>query len=209
MPATGNGGSGLMVRRFSGGKLGVASHNEHKVGEIGVFLKPFGVDTVSAGSLGLPEPDETGDSFVANAKLKALAAAGAANLPALADDSGLCVTALNGDPGIYSARWGGDDKDFDLAMRRVNEGIGENADRSACFVAVLCLAWPDGHIDCFEGRVEGSIVWPPRGAAGFGYDPIFQPDGETRSFAEMNGAEKHAISHRARAFDQLIAACFG
>tara|TARA_R110002110_G_scaffold88899_4_gene231552 strand:- start:1736 stop:2332 length:597 start_codon:yes stop_codon:yes gene_type:complete len=198
-----------MVRRFSGGKLVVASHNEHKVGEIGVFLKPFGVDTVSAGSLGLPEPDETGDSFVANAKLKALAAATAANLPALADDSGLCVSALNGDPGIYSARWGGDEKDFGLAMRRVHEAIGENRDRSACFVAVLCLAWPDGHTDCFEGRVDGTIVWPPQGGAGFGYDPIFQPEGESRSFAEMSGAEKHAISHRARAFDQLVAACFG
>ncbi|MEQ9199360.1 MAG: RdgB/HAM1 family non-canonical purine NTP pyrophosphatase [Rhodospirillales bacterium] len=198
-----------MVRRFSGGKLVVASHNEHKVGEIGVFLEPFGVETVSAGSLGLPEPEETGDSFVANAHLKAVAAAGAANLPALADDSGLCVSALGGEPGIYSARWGGPEKDFDLAMRRVHEGIGANPDRSACFVAVLCLAWPDGHTDCFEGRVDGTIIWPPRGDAGFGYDPIFQPAGESRSFAEMSGAEKHAVSHRARAFDQLVAACFG
>ena len=198
----------MSARRFEGGRLVVASHNEHKVGEIGEFLRGYGVDAVSAGSLGLPEPEETGLTFEANAKLKALAAATASGFPSLADDSGLAVNALGGDPGIYSARWAGPEKDFAMAMRKVHEGIGDNPDRSAYFVAVLCLAWPDGHCECFEGRVGGVIDWPPRGAAGFGYDPVFRPDGETRTFAEMEAQEKHDISHRARAFDKLIAACF-
>ena len=198
----------MTIRRFEGGRLVVASHNRHKVGEIGDFLREFGVDAISAGDLGLPEPEETGDTFTANAKLKALASATASGLPALADDSGLAVTALGGDPGIYSARWAGPAKDFDLAMRLVHEKLGDNPDRTAAFIAVLCLAWPDGHTECFEGRCEGEIVWPPRGDACFGYDPVFRPAGESRTFAEMEAQEKHAISHRARAFDGLLDHCF-
>lgn len=198
----------MAPRRFGGGRLVIASHNPGKVGEIATLLGPFGADVVSAATLGLPEPEETGASFVENAELKARAAAQASGLPALADDSGLAVTALGGAPGIYSARWAGPGKDFVAAMARIQAELGDAADRSARFVCVLSLAWPDGHCDSFEGKVEGDIVWPPRGTRGFGYDPIFVPTGGSATFAEIEPAAKHAISHRADAFRQLVAACF-
>jgi XTP/dITP diphosphohydrolase len=168
---------------------------------------------VSAGTLGLAEPAETGSSFVANAELKARAAALAARLPALADDSGLAVDALDGQPGIYSARWAGFTRDFRLAMERVNRelayaGARAPEQRRAHFVCALSLCWPDGHCESFEGKVFGTVVWPPRGNQGFGYDPVFQPDGETITFGEMEPSRKHAMSHRADAFRQLVAACF-
>jgi XTP/dITP diphosphohydrolase len=192
----------------TGGTLIVASHNQGKVREIRDLLAPFGITVQSAADLNLPEPEETEDSFIGNAKLKALAAAQSANLPALSDDSGLAVTALGGAPGIYSARWAGKSKDFTLAMERVHTELGDTADRSAAFVCALCLAWPDGHSETFEGRVEGSIVWPMRGERGFGYDPVFVPDGHSVTFAEMDPSEKHSMSHRARAFAQMVEACF-
>lgn len=198
----------MTARRFGGGKLVIASHNQGKVREIDDLLAPFGAEVVSAATLGLPEPEETGASFVENAELKARAAAIASGLPALADDSGLAVTALGGAPGIFSARWAGPDKDFAAAMARINVELGGGADRSARFVCVLSLAWPDGHCDSFEGTVAGEIVWPPRGERGFGYDPIFCPVGASLTFAEIEPAAKHAISHRADAFRQLVAACF-
>ncbi|CAA7617301.1 RdgB/HAM1 family non-canonical purine NTP pyrophosphatase [Magnetospirillum sp. UT-4] len=197
-----------MSRKFDGGRLVIASHNAGKVREIGELLAPFGVEVVSAGALGLDEPEETGTTFVANAELKARAAATAANLPALADDSGLAVDSLSGDPGIYSARWAGPAKDFAAAMALVHERMGAAPDRTARFVCALALAWPDGHCETFEGTVEGDIVWPPRGSKGFGYDPIFQAKGESITFAEKEPAEKHAISHRADAFAKLVAGCF-
>jgi len=200
-----------MARRFQGGKLVIASHNLGKVREIGELLAPFGVDVVSAGDLGLPEPIEDGDTFIANAQIKALAAATAANLPALADDSGLCVHSLKGEPGVYSARWAGPGKDFAVAMEKVEHALkaAKNKDRSAHFACALTLAWPDGHMESFEGQVHGSMTWPPSGAKGFGYDPTFIPDGHTITFADMLPAEKHAISHRAAAFKKLVKACFG
>jgi len=197
-----------MSRHFSSGKLVIASHNAGKVREIGELLAPFGVEVVSAGELGLPEPEETGTTFVANAELKAHAAAKAANLPALADDSGPAVDALGGDPGIYSARWAGPSKDFAAAMALVNGKLGANSDRNARFVCALALAWPDGHCETFEGVVAGDLVWPPRGAQGFGYDPMFQPKGHQITFGEMEPQAKHDISHRADAFRKLVAACF-
>ncbi len=196
-----------MARRLEQGRLVIASHNAGKLREIAELVEPFGVDAVSAGSLGLPEPEETGTTFLANAELKARASAAGAGLPALADDSGLAVPALDGAPGIYSARWAGPERDFALAMTRVQEELGDSADRSAYFVCALALAWPDGHCETFEGRVDGSLVWPPRGARGFGYDPIFLPEGEQITFGEMEPARKHAMSHRARAFELLVAAC--
>jgi XTP/dITP diphosphohydrolase len=196
-----------MPRRFDGDRLVIASHNPGKVEEISVLLAPFSVDVVSAGALGLPEPEETGDSFEANAALKAHAGAQASGLPALADDSGLVVPALGGAPGIYSARWAGPAKDFRIAMARVQRELGDR-DRSAIFVAVLALAWPDGHAELFRGEVSGHLVWPPRGEHGFGYDPIFVPAGDTRTFGEIEPVEKHRISHRARAFTKLVAGCF-
>jgi XTP/dITP diphosphohydrolase len=200
-------------RRFEGGRLVIASHNEGKVREIAALLAPFGADVVSAGELGLAEPEETGDSFIANAELKARAAANAARLPALADDSGLSVDALHGQPGIYSARWAGFSRDFDLAMARVNRelayaGAREEEQRRAHFTCALSLAWPDGHCETFEGKVHGTLVWPQRGKLGFGYDPIFRPDGEDLTFGQMEPERKHAMSHRADAFRQLVAACF-
>ena len=187
-------------------KLIIASHNQGKVKEIGDLLDPFGLDVISAGALNLPEPEETGTSYIANAELKALAASQAANLPALADDSGLSVTALGGAPGIYSARWAGETKDFDHAMRRVADALllSGTTDRSAEFVCALSLAWPDGHIVSFEGRVGGTIAWPARGDKGFGYDPIFVPTGHNITFGEMAPEKKHAMSHRAVAFSQLV-----
>ena len=200
-----------MTRKLAGGRLVVASHNPGKVREIGDLLAPFGIEAVSAGELGLPEPEETGATFRENAELKALAAARAANLPALADDSGLCVDALNGAPGIYSARWAGPTKDFDFAMEKLRRGMLETGpvDTRAHFICGLALAWPDGHVEYFEGRVDGELVWPPRGQKGFGYDPIFVADGHDITFGEMEPEKKHGISHRAHAFRQLVDACFG
>ena len=195
-------------RRFTEPKLIIASHNQGKVREIDELLRPYKIEVVSAGALGLDEPEETGTTFIANAELKARAASEAANLPALADDSGLVVPALNGDPGIYSARWAGPEKDFDLAMGLVEEGLKDSDDRSAYFVAALALCWPDGHCDIFEGRVDGALIWPPQGDLGFGYDPMFIPNGEEQTFGEMNPNDKHAISHRADAFVKLTSACF-
>ncbi|HEV2747502.1 MAG TPA: RdgB/HAM1 family non-canonical purine NTP pyrophosphatase [Allosphingosinicella sp.] len=198
------------MRKLSPGKLVVASHNEGKVREIAELLGPHGIEPVSAANLDLPEPDETGNSFIDNADLKARQAADLSGLPALADDSGLCVDALEGRPGIFSARWAGEEKDFGIAMARVHEellGKGPDAGRSAHFVCALAVAWPDdGQCENFEGRVEGLLVWPPRGGKGFGYDPIFQPIGHEQTFGEMEPAHKHAISHRAAAFRKLVAA---
>jgi len=200
------------------GRLVAATHNQGKLAEIHDLLAPHGVDVVGAGDLGLPEPEETGDSFTANAVLKARAGARGASLPALADDSGLCVAALDDAPGIYSARWAGEGRDFAGAMARIERellGRGAPPPWRAHFVSVLALAWPDDHVEIFEGRVDGRLVFPPRGTAGFGYDPIFIPDGHARSFGEMSAIEKHglpsdgslALSHRARAFQKLARAC--
>jgi len=197
-----------MSRRFAGNRLVIASHNPGKVREIADLLRPFGVDVSPAGGLGLPESEETGDTFLANALIKAEAAASGAGLPALADDSGLVVPALGGEPGIHSARWGGPERDFGLAMRRVEEALDGADDRRAHFVCALALCWPDGHVETFEGTVHGRLVWPPRGDRGFGYDPMFVAEGQTITFGEMDPAEKHRISHRADAFGKLVAARF-
>lgn len=196
-----------MPRCLASDCLVVASHNAGKVREISELLAPWPIKIASAGDLGLPEPEETGDSFAANALLKAAAAAGAAGQPALADDSGLAVEALDGAPGIRSARWAGPERDFAAAMARVHEAMGSSPDRQARFVCALALAWPDGHAEIFEGTVSGSIVWPPRGTRGFGYDPIFVAAGDTATFGEIAPADKHSRSHRADAFRQLVAAC--
>ncbi len=194
-------------RQLAGGRLVVASHNAGKVREIGELLAPFGFEAVSAGELGLAEPEETGDSFIANAELKARAAATASGLPALADDSGLAVAILNGAPGIYSARWAGGARDFAAAMKRVETEMAatHSGDTSARFVCALSVAWPDGHVETVEGEVRGHIVFPPRGKNGFGYDPIFVADGMTQTFGEIAADAKHAISHRADAFRKLVA----
>jgi len=199
-----------MARTFDGPKLVIASHNAGKVREIGELLAPFGVDVISAGELDLDEPVEDGDTFIANAQIKALAAATASGLPALADDSGLCVHALGDEPGVYSARWAGADKDFQGAMHKVEESLSavRTVDRSAHFACALTLAWPDGHMETFEGHAQGTMVWPPRGDKGFGYDPTFVPSGHSTTFAEMDPVQKHAMSHRARAFAKLVDACF-
>lgn len=198
-----------MARLFDGRELVIASHNPGKIREIGDLLRPFDVTVMSAGDLGLDEPEETETTFIGNAVLKAWASAIGANKPALADDSGLAVTVLGGAPGIYSARWAGPKKDFSVAMQRVQDELGDTADRSAHFVCALALCWPDGHVESFEGRVDGTLTFPPRGEKGFGYDPIFVPDGFDITFAEMDPEKKHAMSHRADAFRQLVAACFG
>jgi XTP/dITP diphosphohydrolase len=195
-----------VARPFTGNRLVVASHNQGKIEEITALLAPFAIDTVSAGTLGIPEPEETGDSFEANAALKAKAAAGASGLPALADDSGLVVPELGGAPGIYSARWAGPAKDFNAAMARVHRELGDR-DRSARFVAVLALAWPDGDLELFRGEVAGSLVWPPRGEHGFGYDPMFIPEGGSLSFGEVDPGERIRVNHRARAFAKLVESC--
>jgi XTP/dITP diphosphohydrolase len=184
----------------------IASHNPGKVREIAELLAPLDLSVVSAGDLGLPEPAETGTSFRANAQMKAVAAATAADFPALADDSGLAVAALDGRPGIHSARWAGPERDFAVAMARVEEELVGQSDRRAHFVCVLALAWSDGGCKTFEGRVDGQLVWPPRGDLGFGYDPMFLPDGHDLTFGQMDPALKHGISHRARAFEKLLAA---
>jgi XTP/dITP diphosphohydrolase len=193
--------------------LVIASHNPGKVREIAELIEPFGVAVKSAGELGLPEPEETGTSFAENAELKARVAADGAGLPALADDSGLAVRALGGKPGIYSARWAGPDKDFRQAMERVERELrevngGEGGDRSACFVCALTIAWPDGSVRTFLGQIDGTLVYPPRGERGFGYDPVFVADGHEITFGEMEPQAKHAMSHRARAFRQLVDAVF-
>ncbi|MGL4542876.1 MAG: RdgB/HAM1 family non-canonical purine NTP pyrophosphatase [Polymorphobacter sp.] len=198
------------MRKLGPGRLVLATHNPGKVVEIAALLAPFGMETVSAGDLGLPEPEETGLTFIANAELKALAAATASGLPALADDSGLCVDALGGAPGIYAARWAGEAKDFSVAMQRVHDEMrakDSGAVDTAHFICALCLAWPDGHRQSFEGRVDGRLVWPPRGGNGFGYDPMFVMDGRDQTYGEMARADKEADNHRARAFAQLVAAC--
>lgn len=208
------------MRKLEKGKLIIASHNAGKLREFDDLIGPFGFETQSAGQLGLPEPDETGTTFEENAYIKAFAAAEATGLPALSDDSGMMVDALDGDPGVYTANWaelpdGG--RDFQMAMGKVEDalqakGAIEAADRNARFVSVICLAWPDGHADYYRGEVEGRIVWPPRGSIGFGFDPVFLPQGYEKTFGEMTAEEKHgwkpgdahALSHRARAF-QLFA----
>ena len=195
-------------RKLTPGRLVAATHNPGKIPELTALFAPHGFEVVSAGELGLDEPVEDGETFEDNAKIKALAAATASGLPALADDSGLAVDGLNGAPGVYSARWGGPEKDFDLAMKRVNDALEEEkaVDRAAHFVSALCIAWPDGHTETFVGDVHGELIWPPRGDKGFGYDPIFVPNGKTETFAEMDPAAKHAMSHRANAFEKLLAA---
>ena len=195
-----------MTRRLDGKQLVIASHNAGKVREIAELLEPYGIEGIAASALGLPEPEETGATFLANAELKARAAT-AAGLPALADDSGLAVAALDGAPGIYSARWAGPNRDFAHAMATVRDRLGD-LPREAAFIAALALAWPDGHVEGFEGRVDGRLVWPPRGDRGFGYDPIFAPDGHDVTFGEMDPKAKARISHRARAFRKLSSACF-
>lgn len=197
--------------RLGGKALVIASHNEGKVREISALLAPLGIEVVSAAALDLPAPEETGEDFTANARLKALAAARASDRVALADDSGLSVDALDGAPGIYSARWAGPGKDFAAAMARVHAALLERdaktpQDRRARFVCALCLAAPDGVTKVFEGEVHGHLIWPPRGSFGFGYDPMFLADGERETFGEMEPARKHAISHRARAFAKLTEA---
>jgi XTP/dITP diphosphohydrolase len=208
-----------MAHRRITGRLVIATHNPGKLVEMRDLLSVYGVEAVSAGELGLPEPDETGTTFRANARIKAEAAAIAANMPAFADDSGLAVDALGGDPGIYSARWAGPDKDFRLAMNKIQSLLVERGakapdERRGHFVSALCVAWPDRHVEEFEATVDGTIVWPPRGTLGFGYDPLFKPDGHDRTFGEMPAEEKHGLpprgrglSHRARAFLKLADAC--
>ena len=208
----------MPAHRLLTGRLVAATHNSGKLREIRELLAPWKLGIVSAGDLNLPEPDETGDSFAANAALKARGAARASMLPALADDSGLCVQALGDAPGIYSARWAAGSKDFAGAMARVERELnasGASRPWRAHFTSVLALAWPDGHLELFEGRVDGVLKFPPAGDQGFGYDPIFRPDGYDRGFGEMSSAEKHgipadgslALSHRARAFQKLARAC--
>jgi XTP/dITP diphosphohydrolase len=203
------------------GRLVIATHNPGKLREMRELLAPYGVEAVAATDLGLGEPEETGMSFGENARLKATAAAKAAQLPAFADDSGLVVDALGGAPGIQSARWAGADKNFARAMGEIdnrlrNQGATAPPDRTAHFISALCVAWPDGHAEAFEGRIDGVLVWPPRGEAGFGYDPMFLPAGHDRTFGEMTSEEKHGLppgsrglSHRARAFRKLAEACLG
>jgi len=208
-----------VLRRPITGRLVIATHNPGKLAEMRGLLAPYGVDAISAGELDLPEPDEDGMSFRDNAQIKAKAAAIATGLPAFADDSGLVVDALDGAPGIHSARWAGPEKNFRRAMETIEVKLYERGatapeKRKAHFVSALCVAWPDGHVEDFEAKVDGTLVWPPRGDKGFGYDPIFLPDGHTRTFGEMSSDEKHGLpprgkglSHRARAFVKLAEAC--
>jgi XTP/dITP diphosphohydrolase len=203
-----------MSRRFSGATLVLASHNPKKLDELRALMAPSEVEVRSAGELGLEEPDEPAPDFAGNARIKALAAATASGLPALADDSGLAVHGLDGAPGVHSARWAGPGKDYAAAMQRVTDGLALRfgsfaaADKRAAFLTVVCLAWPDGETVTVEGRIDGAIIEQPRGNAGFGYDPIFVPEGESRSFAELTAEEKAAISHRGRAMRAILRACF-
>ena len=208
-----------MAHRPIAGRLVIATHNTGKLAEMRELLAVYGVDAISAGELKLPEPEETGTTFRANARIKAEAAAKASNMSAFADDSGLAVDALDGAPGIHSARWAGPDKDFRLAMNKIQSLLVERGAKTAerrrgHFVSALCVAWPDGHFEEFEATVDGTVVWPPRGTLGFGYDPLFLPDGQTQTFGEMPSEEKHGLpphgrglSHRARAFLKLAEAC--
>ena len=208
-----------MTDRHLSGKVVIATHNSGKLREMRELLAPYGIEAVSAGELHLAEPDETGLTFIANAYIKAKAACDASGLPAFSDDSGLCVEALNGDPGIYSARWAGPEKDFSAAMAKIEAELAkkeakEPSQRRAHFISALSIVWPDGEQIEVEGRVDGTLVWPPRGDAGFGYDPMFLPDGHTRTFGEMTSIEKHGLpplglglSHRARAFTMLAKLC--
>ncbi len=208
-----------MSHRPISGRLVIATHNAGKLKEMRELLAPYGIAAVSAGELGLAEPEETGATFRDNARIKAVTAANAAGLPAFADDSGLAVDALGGAPGIHSARWAGEQRDFNNAMQKVEDelrarGASTPQQRTAHFVSALCVAWPDGHTEAFEARVDGTLIWPPRGTAGFGYDPVFLPDGYDRTFGEMTAEEKHGLpprglglSHRARAFLKLAQAC--
>ena len=207
-PRRAKAGRSEAARQFAGDVVVIASHNPGKVEEIAVLLSEFGIEARGAVELGLAEPTETGASFAANAILKARAAARASGHSALADDSGLEVAALAGRPGIHSARWAGRTRDFEAAMLKLHGILGEAADRRARFVCALALCWPDGHREVFEGEVRGHLVWPPRGTRGFGYDPVFVPDGRTRTFAEMAPDEKRRISHRADAFRRLVGECF-
>lgn len=200
-----------MARRFEDPELVIASHNAGKVREIGELLEPFAVSVTSAGALGLPEPEETGTTFAANAALKAHASVEGSGLPALADDSGFSVAALDGAPGIHAARFAqrdGGERDYAWAMAQLHEATADAENDLAWFTCALALAWPDGHAEIFEGRIAGTLVWPPRGEVGFGYDPCFVPEGHNLTFGEMEPADKHAISHRAVAFEKMIAACF-
>lgn len=213
------GAAAANAHRAIGGRIVIATHNAGKLREMRDLLSPYCIEAISAGELDLPEPDETGDTFRANARIKAEAATKKSNLPAFADDSGLAVDALGGEPGIYSARWAGPNKDFAGAMAQIEKllqkrGANAPAQRKAHFVSALCVAWPDGHLEEFEARVDGTLVWPPRGTKGFGYDPMFLPDGHSRTFGEMPSEEKHGLpplgkglSHRARAFVMLAEAC--
>jgi len=199
-----------MARKLSrGARLVLATHNSGKLAEVKELVRPFGFDVLAAGALGLPEPSEDAPDFAGNARIKALAAARVSGLAALADDSGFCVAALSGAPGVHSARWAGPGKDFASAMARVNALIGDAPDRRAWFVAALCLAWPDGYTATFLGRVDGEAVWPPRGEHGFGYDPMFLPARASGTFGELDRAQKRTLSHRARAFAQLQTTSFG
>ena len=208
----------MAARKLQPGKLVIASHNQGKVREIRALLEPFGIEPISAGDLDLPEPEETGRTFAENALLKAHASAKGSGLPALADDSGLCVAALGGRPGVYTADWaeratfeGEPGRDWYMAMGKVEGKLAEqgaDVNRSACFICTLALVWPDGHEEVFEGRVNGALAWPPRGKLGFGYDPVFIPDGHEQTFAELEPADKQAMSHRADAFKKLVAEIF-
>ncbi|WP_246611082.1 RdgB/HAM1 family non-canonical purine NTP pyrophosphatase [Aquisediminimonas profunda] len=197
------------MRKLQPGPLVIASHNQGKVREIRALLAPFGIEPVSAGDLGLPEPEETGTTFAENALIKARASAEGSGIVALADDSGLCVDALGGAPGVYTADWAEtpEGRDWGLAMRKVEdrlEALGSDVDRSAHFACTLALCWPDGETALFEGQVAGHLTWPPRGDLGFGYDPVFVPEGHDQTFAEIEPEKKHAISHRAEAFRELV-----
>lgn len=198
----------MVTRKLDGDTLVVATHNQGKMTEFRAMMGARVPKLLSAADVDLPEPEETGTTFLENAKLKAIAGAKHCGLPCLADDSGLCVNALGGNPGIYTARWGGPEKDFKKAMTLVHERMGDAEDRGAAFVAVLVLAWPDGHTEYAEGRVDGTIAWPMRGAHGHGYDPIFVPKGETRTYAEMSMEEKNAYSHRGRALEGILKKVF-
>jgi XTP/dITP diphosphohydrolase len=200
-----------VTRKLQPGKLVVASHNQGKVRELRALLEPHALELLSAKELDLPEPEETGTTFFFNAELKAMSAADLSGLPAISDDSGICVEALGGEPGVYTANWAEtpDGRDWTLAMTKVQErleALGPEVSRAAYFACVLCIAWPDGHVEAFEGRAHGTLVWPPRGEKGFGYDPMFVPHGYSETFAEMDPEEKHRISHRAEAFAKLKAA---
>jgi len=201
-------GNKQLPRPFSEKQLVVASHNNGKVTEITDLLAPYPLEIFSIAEFGLPAPEETGKTFVDNALIKAQAAVEGCGLPCLADDSGISVEALCGKPGIFSARWAGPDRDFNLAMTTINEKLGNKTNRRAYFVSALTLAWPDGHSESFEGRIYGTMIWPPRGSGGFGYDPMFMPNGYNKTFGEIPYDEKQLISHRAMAFEKLINGCF-